>query len=607
MSERLYGLFNEELAFIREEVREFGGRFSKVAARLRLSADSIEDPHVSRLIDSFALLTARLRLKIEDEFPEICQAMLQSLYPQYLAPVPSTAICQFELNEAGSELTQGFRIARGTPIETEEVEGQPCFFRSCFDVELLPIRVAKTEYLVPPFAFATEASWSDNVQAAIRIELETIADKTDWQKIDIRRLRFYLGGSTICGNQMYEAILRDSLGVGLFSDSKPEGVFLPPSCLIPTGFETHQGLLEHDPRTLSAYQILWDFFALPEKFRFVEIDFASQWNVVAGKHMSIVIYLRKSQPIIQRNISSNSIALGCSPVVNLFQKEAEPISLTETQVEYRVVPSYRTVTGMEVHSIESVTASRPDGEGDITFLPFHQPSHRVETSEKDRYWHLSRRRRVEARDDGDRGTEVFLTIVDLQSRPSPADEWTLHVRTLCCNRDLVSQIGVQSKLNFGGGPVQASFRTSPTPTRRPIDRDDWIWRLISHLSLNHLTLSNDSDGELLREILRLYNVNDQEEYHKAIEGILSVSYKRSTARIPGSDKGPGICRGLEIQLEVDDERLAGVGPYLFMSVLDQFFSLFVTINSFTRLIVRSKGGSNVLYRGRPRSGTKFLI
>jgi len=607
MSERLYGLFNEELAFIREEVRDFGGRFSKVAARLRLSADSIEDPHVSRLIDSFALLTARLRLKIEDEFPEICQSMLQALYPQYLAPVPSTAICQLELDDSGAELTGGFRVERGTPLETDEIDGQACFFKTCFDVDLLPIRVSKTEYLVPPFPFPTEATWSDSVQAAIRIELSAINSKVDWKKMDIRRLRFFLGGATICGNQMYEAIFRDCMGIGLFSEVKPEGVFLPAGCISPAGFGTEQGILNHDARTLSAYQTIWDFFTLPEKFRFVAIDFDSKWSRLEGNRRSIVLYLRRSHPIIQRNISIDSILLGCSPVVNLFAKEAEPISLTESKVEYRVVPSYRTVTGMEVHSIESVTASRPDGEGDVSFLPFHQPSHRVSSAHQDRYWHSSRRRRIESSNDGDRGTEVYLTIVDLHARPRPSDEWTLHVQTLCCNRDLVTHLGVQSKLAFGGGPVRALFRTSPTPTQRPIEREDWLWRLISHLSLNHLSLASDSDGELLREVLRLYNTNDHEEVHKAIEAILGVSYQRSTARIPNTDKGPGICRGLDIHLEIDDERLEGIGAYLFMAVLDQFFSGFATINSFTRLIVKSKGGSHVLYRGKPKSGTKYLI
>lgn len=607
MSERLYGFYQDELDFIREEVREFGGRFSKVASRLRLAADSVEDPHVSRLIDSFALLTARLRLKIEDEFPEICQAMLQSLYPQYLAPVPSVAICQFELDEVGADLGQGFVIDRGSRVESEEIEGQACHFRTCFDLELFPFKVAKTEYFKPPFPFPTEPAWADKAESAIRIELAPISGKIDWNKTDVKRLRFYLGGSNQCGNKLCEAILRDSIGIGLISDRKRDGVFLSKNAISQTGFETTQGILDHDPRTIASYQTLWEYFAVPEKFRFIEIDFEGKWSQVAGNNLSIVIYLRRNQPVIQRHITRDAIMLGCAPVVNLFEKEAEPIQLTENQVEYRVVPSYRTVSGMEVHTISSVTASRPGGENELTFLPFHRPSHHVITSDEDRYWHSSRRRRVSDDTSGDRGTEVFLTVVDLHSRPRPADEWTLHVRTLCCNRDLVTQLGLLTSVHYGGGPVKVAFRSSPTPTRRPINQDDWVWRLISHLSLNHLSLATDSKGELLREILGLYNSSDQEDVHKAIDSVRNVSYRRATARIPDTGKGPGICRGIEIHLELDEERFEGNGAFVFATVLDRFFSLFASINSFTRLIVSSNGDSQLLYEGKARSGTKFLI
>ena len=155
--------------------------------------------------------------------------------------------------------------------------------------------------------------------------------------------------------------------------------------------------------------------------------------------------------------------------------------------------------------------------------------------------------------------------------------------------------------------MKVAFKSSPTPTRRPINHDDWVWRLISHLSLNHLSLASDSKGELLREVLGLYNSSDQEDVHKAIDSIRNVSYSRGTARLPDTGKGPGICRGIEIIIELDEEKFEGNGAFVFATVLDRFFSLFASINSFTRLIVRSKGESQVLYEGKARSGTKFLI
>ena len=607
MSERLYGLYNDELAFIREEVIEYSGRFSKVASRLKLAAESVEDPHVSRLIDSVALLNARLRLKMEDEFPEICQSMLSALYPQYVAPIPSMAICRLRLDMAGSDLIEGFQIKRGSIVESEEIDGQICTYRTCSDTKLYPIEISNCRYAVPPFSFPASPDWSEDVSSAIQIDIRALSEKFPWEKTRIDRLELYLSGATAGANKIFEALMRDTLGIGIFSTKVPKGIFIGRECIEQNGFSSDQRILDHDARTVAAYQLLWEFFALPEKFRFLGVNLAKVWGQVAAPGLKIVFYLRRAHPAIQRSITDGSIQLGCTPVVNLFEQEAEPIQMTETQVQYRVVPSYRIVKGMEVHSIESVVATRSDDDGELEFAPFHLPNHHPLKRDHGRYWHPTRRRRTAGDDSSDRGTEVYLTIVDLNGRPRPADEWTMHVKTLCCNRDTVSKLGIQSKLFFNGGPVRADFQTSPTPTRRPVDNDDWTWRLVSHLSMNHLAVSEDSKGELLKEMLRLYTGDDQEVLNKAIDSITAVSYQRSTARLPGVLNGPGICRGLDINLEVDEERLEGIGAYLFFTVLDRFFSSLATINSFTRLTVRSKESQTTYYVGRARCGSKHLM
>jgi type VI secretion system protein ImpG len=610
MSQRLYELYESELRFIREEIRDFSGRFEKVAARLRMTPDAdelTEDPHVSRLIDSFALLTSRLRLKLEDEFPEICQAMLSVLYPQYLAPTPSAAIVQLQVDHVGAEVASGISVARGALLETEEISGQTCYYRTCFPTRIQPFRVRKSEYLKPPFVFKTEKSWGDRVQAALRIEFESVSDKLDWSKTSVNGVRLYLGGTATCGNRLYETISRDALGVGWFSEKQPNGFFYGPDLISCTGFDTDQGLLDHDPRTQAAYRTLWEFFVLAEKFRFVDVRTADAWKALAGNQLTLILFLGRHHPQLQKSMSSDAIQLGCVPVVNLFPKDAEPIQMTESQSEYRIVPSYRTVDGLEVHSVQKVVATRSGGESDLQFLPFYEPAHRFAAGEQDRYWHASRRKRMAGNESGDRGTEVFLSIVDLHSRPAPEDDWILHVETVCCNRDLVNDLGMQTPLHFHGGPVLASFRTSPTQTLRPVEREDWIWRLISHLSLNHLCVASDSEGKLLREMLHLYNSQDREEVRNAIEGILRVRYSRSTARLRDTGKGPGICRGLDIEIDVDEERLEAFGTYLFASVLDRFFAQLASINSFTRLRVRTRSGSQIIYQGPARCGTKSLL
>lgn len=361
----------------------------------------------------------------------------------------------------------------------------------------------------------------------------------------------------------------------------------------------------------TSYRILWEFFVLREKFRFIEIDSTNVWTDVAGPNLQLVVFLRRHDSNLQKLMSPDVIQLGCTPAVNLFHHEAEPIQVSANQVEYRVIPSHRNPLGMEVHTIKEVNATRSGGEQSFPFLPFYEPSHRMRTADRDRYWHASRRQRMEGTDRIDRGTEVYLTIVDLHSHPIPEDDLTLHIDTICCNRDIVNDLTPKTKLYYHGGPLAARFLSSPTPTLRPVQRDDWVWKLISHLSLNHLSLANDSKGKLLKEVLGLYNFQERDDIRKAIDSIQRIRYERSTARVvdPSLDlgKGPGICRGLSITLEIDEEPLEGLGVYLFSWVLDHFFATFATINSFTRLRVLSRGTNQVVYNGPARSGSKILV
>ena len=614
MSDPLLDFYERELGFIRGEAREFARRFPKIAGRLRLSdADTVEDPHVSRLIEAFALLCARLRIKMEDEFPEICRSLLQATYPQYVEPLPPTAICQLRLGDKSLGTPTGRLQRRGDRIEAEAIDGIQCFFRLCYDTQLLPISVDSVEYLEQPFPFKVDPIWKNDVQAALRIRLSSQSESLPLCDMKFEYLRFYLHGSTVLGNDLFESLLRDAVGVGLYQSEKLDGISLPSQIISPAGFSDNEGLSEDDPRTIKAYRILWDFFAIPEKYRFVDFRFGSVWSTAAGtENVDIVILLKKTHPVVRRDLRKDSIRLGCSPVINLFEQHCEPMRLTGNQTEYRIIPSSRKPFGMEVVSVDRVTATSPGGEEQLKFKPFFLPSHHRSANSEERFWHASRRRRLSPEAEGDRGTEVYLTLVDLQSKPMSFDEWTLHVTTTCCNRDMVG------RLPFGGGSPKLSMRnagaevlvemlTPPSPTLRPLDADEYFWRLLSHLSLNQLSLQDNEKGaEALREILILYNPSNSDETKRAIQSIESVKYRRSVGRVPSSF-GTGFCRGIDIDLLVDEERLVGMGPYLFSTVLDRFFSLFASINSFTRLTVRTVGGNEPLFVGRPRSGDRFLL
>ena len=614
MKDKLLDYYNRELNFLRELGSEFAKQHPKLAGRLRLDADAIEDPHVSRFVEASALLAARTRLKIDDEFPEICQALLHTLYPHYLNPVPPAMIVQMSVSDKTAEVFDGTLIARGSRLETESIEGEPCRFRTCYDTRLWPIEVAEVEYLVPPLPLAP-SPWSRDVQAAIRVRLRALSPQVDLRLLKLDELRFFLGGSAACSNDLVEALFGNVVGLALVGEQQAPQ-WLAASQLQPIGYADAESLLPHNRRGLPAYRILSEFFAMNDKFRFVSLDLGSVWQqVVQPQQVEVVFLLKRFHPVLQRELDRDALRIQCTPAVNLYFKRAEPIRMSDNLVEYRVIPNARGPAAAEIFSIDRVTAVSASGQ-EREFIPFYEPSHPPGSEawgpQGQRYWYAKRVAAMGKVTDDDRGSEVYLSVVDLHGQPGAEEGWVLDVETTCLNRDRVARLpfgGGHPRLTLveGGATATAMCITPPTPTLRNYDRDDLHWRLISHLSLNHLVLTNDPQGATaLREILRLYNVEDSAESRKVIDSVMQVSYRRGTARV-GGGLGPGFCRGLEVEIVLDAARLGGTGAYLFASVLERFMGLFATLNSFSRTTIRVLGGDVPLIIGPPRAGSQTLL
>jgi type VI secretion system protein ImpG len=294
--------------------------------------------------------------------------------------------------------------------------------------------------------------------------------------------------------------------------------------------------------------------------------------------------------------------------VNLFRHRAEAIPLTHTAVEYQVIPDSRRPNALEVYSVDGVTVSSRSGEV-YPYSAFFGRTHAGARKNDSRFWHSTRRAGAER----DSGTEVYLSFVDLQGAPAAADDQVASVETTCFNRDL------PAKLPFGGGRPHMRFvqavqgvagiacLTAPTPTLRLPSRKEGSWRLISHLSLNHLSLIDQTDGaEALREILRLYDFRDAAETRAMIESVLKVRAVRGTARAPDPSMG-AICRGLDITIEFDEQRASGTGVFLLAAVLERFVAHYASINAYTRLTATVEGRAGVLRTWPPRAGDLALL
>ena len=627
MREELLGYYERELAYLRQRGAEFAQKYPKIAGRLQLEADKCEDPHVERMIEAFAFLAGRLRLKVDDEFPEITESFLNILYPHYLAPIPSMAIAQFTL-EPGS-LTTGYDLARGTKLYSRPIQGTPCRFRTTHPVTLWPIEVtsASLESLDPVNA---RGRWEE---AVIRVSLQCVNNTTLGElkggedKRPPETLRFYLNGEPQLVYPLYEMIFNQATRVELRTTrlGKSSGhtgpltgkaataatVVLPADSIKQVGFGETEALLPYSARSFAGYRLLSEYFALPEKFLFFDVtglDKAVQANF--GDQFEILIYLRDVAPP-RASVTANTFQLMCAPVVNLFEAVAEPIHLTREQHEYHVIADVRRQMATEIYSVNSVTAVDSSLRQVRHFQPFYSLRHTYGHDGESAFWQATRRQSQRA---DDAGTEVYLSLVDLAFNPHVPAAETITVHATCTNRDLPGELpfgGREADLDVeGAGPLtRVRCLTKPTVSRRPPLRRGAQWRLISHLSLNHLSLvSPDSDGSphALQEVLYLYDFLDSLATRKQIMGIEKVTSNR-VVRQTGSRIGAGLVRGLETTIEFDEEQYVGSGVFLFASVLERFLGLYASVNSFNQLVAKSKQREGYLKRWAPRTGEQILL
>jgi type VI secretion system protein ImpG len=604
MPDDLLTYYERELSFLRQMGAEFAVKYPKIASRLLLEADKSEDPHVERLIQAFAFLAARVHHKLDDEFPELTDALLGVLYPHYLAPIPSMAMVEFVLDPDQGKLTTAHRIERGATLYSQPVAGSPCRFRTGYPVSLWPIEVASAR-----LDSADRMGPSRGAAAVIRLELRCQGGTT-LPDLGLDQLRFFLHGESSLAYALYELIFNNVVQVQLRSVAGrkgPEPIVLPPRCLRPVGFGPDEGMLPYTPRSFLGYRLLQEYFSFPEKFLFfdlLELGRAARAGFKEG--LEIAIFLDR-MPQLDQPINAGTFRLACTPIINLFEQVAEPIRVSHVQTEYRVIPDVRRQDATEVYGIERVTSTSPYEPEAIEFQPFYSFKHAIDREKQKSFWIGTRRPSPRK---GDAGTEVYLSLVDLTFRPSlPAVE-TLTIHATCTNRDLPGKLpfgGEQGGFELEGAAPLSRIRclTKPTPTIRPPLRRGAQWRLLSHLSLNYLSLC-EGGKDALKEILKLYDIGDSAVIRQQIAGITNVSSRRVVGR-PGSMPWNGFCRGIEVTIEFDEEKYVGSGLFLFAAVLEKFLGLYSSLNSFSKLVVTTQQRKEPLKRWPPRAGEQILL
>ena len=617
MSEPIYRYYERELTFIRQLAQEFAKQYPGAAGRLLLEPNRSVDPHVERLIEAFALLTGRVHHKLDDEFPELTDALLGILYPHYLTPVPSLAVVQFVPDPARTPMKTGFALPRGSKLRTRPINDLPCKYRTAYPVTLWPVALTQAKFQPPPFPAAMRPP--HGAAAALRLKLETQAG-AKLGELALDRLRFHLLGEPQLVTTLYELLFNNVLQVVLRSPdepTRPAVVLDPRQAVQPVGFEADEGLLPYPARSFAGYRLLTEFFAYPAKFLFFELAGLSRLcKGSAGRSIEVVLFLSRTNQVLEEGVDTPTFRLGCTPVVNLFEQVAEPVALAQTKFEYRVVPDVAHPVGMEVYSIDEVSSTDPTAGVSTVYEPFYSFKHGGGRQERRAFWYSTRK---PATREGDRGTEVYLNLVDLDFDPRQPAASSLLVRTTCTNRDVARHLqraGDQLYFELEAVAPLQGIRCVRTPTLplRPPHRRGAYWRLVSHLSLNHLSIGDALEGRAaLQELLRLYDFSDPESGQQLaevnrllIDGVTGVQSRRVLGRT-GAGAASGFCRGVEVTVELDEEKYLGTGAYLFASVLERFFGLYASLNSFTQLVARTRQGEGVLRKWPPRAGEQVLV
>jgi type VI secretion system protein ImpG len=613
MRDDLLRYYERELAYLRRLGAQFAERYPKVASRLQLEPAKCEDPHVERLLEGFAFLAARVHHRIDDDIPELSEAFLEVLYPQHVRPVPALSIAELQLDPLQGAIPGGVVVARGSELRTPPVQGVPCRFRTAYDTTLWPLTITAARWTATDGSAGPRAG---DAIGAVRLSVSAF-EGLRLDECGLDRVRLHLAGEATVADALHELLLNSCLRVVVRDPDQPNRapMELPARALEAVGFEEDQQLLPYPGRAFVGHRLLQELFVFPQKFAFVDLvglgDAMRALGAGARAEVSFLIapFERgERRPILESGLSRENVRLGCTPVVNLFEQSAEPILLTERTYEYPVIAEARRRLEVNVWAVDRVDLIRNAAERPVPMSPLYGFRHGGTRGDGQLFWHAVRRPSG-WRTDG--GTDVFLSFADLSGALRVPDAEVVSLRVLCSNGDMPSRLvfGADDRSDFeltAGGPIRRiACLVRPTPQVQPALGEPLLWRLISALSLNHLSLV-DEGVAALRELLTLHNTANSLSAERQIDGLVAVRSTPAFARV-ASAHGVVFAQGRKVHMEFDEEHFPSGGVFLFASVLERFLALYASMNSFTQLVATSRQRRRPVREWAPRAGWRTLV
>jgi type VI secretion system protein ImpG len=572
--------YQDELQYLREVGPEFARANPEIA---RLLSDRGSDPDVERILEGVAFMCGRIRQKLDDELPELTASVMSLLWPHYLRPIPSMSILEFlpEIEAMQAPL----EVPAGAEFASVPIDGTRCRYRSCWPVTLRPwlLREARLE---------TESA------RPLRLVLTFQSSaKAKLEGLDLNSVRVHLAGEPRTAFALY-LLLGSHVEHVTVSDGSSRHdrreMQLPAESVQPAGLDRSEGVLPYPPHSFAGYRLLQEYFAFRNRFLF--FDFRGLQRAVAGLELTDTLQIavtfnrRLDSPPM---VSTENVRLHCVPIINLFEHPADPIRLRQDRTEYLVLPSKSGVEDrrhLEVYSVDHVQGLvRTENLQSREYQPFYSFEHSAgrTTGLGGCYYQTHVVPNVTGGDPR-LGTDTYVSLVsggDLRGLP---DEETISIDLTCTNRHLPLELRAGDITErTDSSPPNTRFRNliKPTPTVCPPLGRQLHWRLISHMSLNYVSLTNERH---FKELLRVYDFQSEHDAQRALahqrmlDGILSMRSSFGERMVRGAP-----LRGSQVDLELHEDHFAGEGDaYLFARILDRFLGLYTTINAYTQLMLR---------------------
>lgn len=602
MIEQLLPYYEKQLQEFGQQSREFAQKYPKIAQRLSLNQEQIDDPHIERLIQAFSLIAARIDKKLEDSYDVFTHSLFEVMFPQYLRHFPACTVVSFEDINKLKQLTAAYVIPQKTALKSRSFKGVQCEFNTTNEVRLLPISLTQLEFQTSP---SIHMHLNQNATLSLKFEIFNEAQK--W--ILDEKLPIYLDAISNFPLQVLDSIFRKDTGFALRVGPRVVEISNPFEVM---GFTEQESLLPIDQHTHHAYRLLMEYFCFPEKFNYLNLDLSRLKGLLGQQNQfEILIHLKLNlnDQAVVRNYSELNVAnfkLFTTPAINLFEKQAEPQKISHTQLQYPLITDAHHPELYQVYSVIEMNMVREKTNQEQTHLPV-LPFFAMSHYHNDKVQFFYSLNYVPAQN---KTTQMGYSIVSKHLKPYEIKSDFISTRLLCSNGDLPHEALSQSNnilnLNDSSLARRALILKRPTSPFYFDKNKNEQWRIISHLSLNTLALMKGDALSHVKELLALYNLPHSKENILLIDALKQLSFS-TTNKLVNSKPFPMFIRGVKAELAVNKSVFRGHSLYIFSQLLSHVFNLKVQINSFVDVVVKDSLNQQEIYQCVQNVGGKTLL